>query len=90
MATDWEWWRVKAALAAKGLTLVSVALGAGLKRGSAHTVKTKHFPTMQAAVAKAIGVPADFIWPSRYDSAGRPIPARPKPKPDQSDALEAA
>jgi Ner family transcriptional regulator len=61
---DWHPADVKAELEKKGLSLAKLAK----ENGYSHfqRVLTTHWWAAEQIVAKALGTPADQIWPSRY------------------------
>lgn len=74
---DWPWYKVKAALEARGLTLADIARERGYSVSSAHKVKRIFIPKMQAHIAEALDEKPEAIWPTRYDRKGTPIRFRP-------------
>lgn len=69
-AQDWHPADVKAALEKRGVSLRQLALGHGYSH--IQRVLTSHWWAAEQIVAKALGVPASRIWPSRYsDEAAR-------------------
>lgn len=73
---DWPWHQIKAAVEAKGETLVSVAEIADVSRSSICHVKRWPNPGLQDFLAETIGVAAPEIWPTRYNNQGLPISRR--------------
>ncbi|MDB5965441.1 MAG: putative transcriptional regulator, Nlp [Polaromonas sp.] len=61
---DWHPADVKAALEKKGLSLARLAKANGYSHFQ--RVLTTHWWAAEQIVAKALGTPADKIWPSRY------------------------
>lgn len=71
---DWHWADIKAAVEKSGHSLASISKANGCKtRRTAGMAKNRHYPRMERAIADAIGVPPQLIWPSRYDELGNPI-----------------
>lgn len=56
----------------KGLSLRKVAVRAGYAAGSAESPIRRPWPAMERAVADAIGVHPNEIWPERYEADGSP------------------
>lgn len=73
MSADWGWPLVKFKLAEAGLTLADVARRAGMTPAACHQVARLPLPRAQGAIAGALGLKPWEIWPTRYDSRGRPI-----------------
>lgn len=71
---DWPWYRIKAAVEAKGLNLTLVALAAGLDPSSLPKLKTTPIPRVQAILAEAIDQDPRAVWPTRYQEDGNPVP----------------
>lgn len=71
---DWHWADIKAALEKSGHSLASISKASGCKtRRAAGMAKDRPYPRMERAIADAIGVPPQLIWPSRYDENGKPL-----------------
>lgn len=70
---DWAWPKVKERIESSGTTLSAVARAIGRTPAAAWQVKRKPIPTLQSAIAAAVGVPPQIIWPSRYDHRGHPV-----------------
>ena len=70
---DWHWYRIKAELEAKGLTLTRLSQQHGRSPGYAAKVKNCPIPRAQAIIANALGRSPQEIWPSRYTPEGRPV-----------------
>lgn len=73
--TDWPWWKVKAELARRSLSLSAIALANGWNRSAVSQLPRKPIPNIQEAIARALGLRASFIWPTRYERDGTPIRA---------------
>lgn len=72
--TDWHQADIIAALRKKGTTLAAASRAAGLSSSTLANTLTRPWPKGEMLIAKAIGVPAAQIWPSRYfDEAGKVI-----------------
>lgn len=70
--TGWHPEDIKAALRKRGLSLSSVSRRLGLDRDSARHALARPWPRVERAIARALGVTPQEIWPDRYDAAGRP------------------
>lgn len=70
---DWHWSDVKAALEKRGTNLRRLSVEHDYDLSAAAQVKTRNLPFLQSIIAKAIGVRAQDIWPSRYDANGDPV-----------------
>lgn len=64
--TKWAW--VKYQLQLKGLTLSDLARRLNVTPSAVLNVKTVHYPRIERAIAREIGVSAEAIWPERYQS----------------------
>jgi Ner family transcriptional regulator len=67
---------IKAAVRKTGTTLSRLALDSGLWDSACR--QALHGPQYQGeqAIARHLGIPAQELWPSRYDSDGTPKHAR--------------
>lgn len=65
-----SWIRLNLGL--RGFTIQSFAKKHGVKAGTVGKVFTVPYPRMERLIADTLGLPPEIIWPSRYDSAGRP------------------
>lgn len=71
--SDWHPADIKAELEKKGWTLRSLAEHHGIKGSSSFSRALDcSMPTNERRIAEAIGVPVQFIWPSRYFQDGAP------------------
>lgn len=68
-ATDWHPARIKYELALRGLSLADIGRRRGLAQFSIYDVLRKKVPLSEQAVAEALGVRPDEIWPSRYNQS---------------------
>jgi len=59
-------------LQVKGFSLRSFAKTHGLKPGTVGVVFSRPYPRMERLIGDTLGLAPQEIWPSRYDSAGRP------------------
>lgn len=62
---DWE--VVMICLRLKGLTLQRAAINAGLGTTTMPHVKFRHMPRYERALAAALGLSPEQLWPSRYE-----------------------
>ena len=66
---DWDAPRFLYELRKAGLTWEKVgafAEGEPIKAGGCRKAMHRHWPRAEQAIAKALGVPVETIWPSRY------------------------
>ncbi|MEA5444715.1 helix-turn-helix domain-containing protein [Gammaproteobacteria bacterium AB-CW1] len=75
-----EW--IKYQLRLRGSSLADVARRHGVSRDAAILALRKPYPRMERAIAEAIGLKPQQIWPERYDAAG--FPNRPLGRPKKS------
>lgn len=68
-ALRWEW--IKFQLRAHDTSCLSL-LGSSVERNALHNVKRVPYPRMETAIAKAIGLKPEQIWPERWNSDGTP------------------
>ncbi|MCM2368538.1 MULTISPECIES: helix-turn-helix domain-containing protein [Proteus] len=64
--TDWHRADIVAALHKKGLSLSQLSVEAGLSPSTLRNALRAPYPRAEQIIAKAIGIPAEEIWPSRY------------------------
>jgi Ner family transcriptional regulator len=69
---DWNPAYIVYQLRLKGLSFRRLARLNGYAQGSATLVNRIAWPKMESLVARAIGVPPQQIWPSRYNPDGTP------------------
>jgi Ner family transcriptional regulator len=87
----WSWNRIIFALRERGLTVSEVARRAGYKASSGRQVCTRRWPNMQRAIAGALDVAPQVLWPDRYDHEGVPVRKMPdRPKVDGSETSRRA
>jgi Ner family transcriptional regulator len=72
--TDWHPADILAALKKRGYSLAGLSVTNGYHPTAAGKALKQPWPAMERLVADAIGQPPESIWPSRYDSEGRPLP----------------
>lgn len=70
---DWPWWRVKAGLEARGLSLTALAAAHGVTKWALCKAKYRPQPKAQTILAEALGKVPQAIWPSRYHPSGASI-----------------
>jgi Ner family transcriptional regulator len=77
-----EW--IKYQLRLRGSSLAQVAREQGVSRDASTLALRKPYPRMERALAKALGLKPEQIWPERYDANGRPNRplGRPRKKTD--------
>jgi Ner family transcriptional regulator len=73
-AADWHPADVLAALKKRGHSLAGLSLAHGYHPTAAGKALKQPWPAMERLVAAALGLQPQTIWPSRYDSEGRPLP----------------
>lgn len=69
-AISWHPADIRAAVAKRGSTLPRLAEAAGLQAESVRYALKAPYYAGEQAIAAFLGVPAQEIWPSRYDSEG--------------------
>ena len=65
-----SWIRLNLGL--RGFTIRSFARQHGVRSGTVGKVFTVPYPRMERLIAGTLNIPPEDIWPSRYDSTGRP------------------
>ena len=86
---DWPPEKVKAAIYEKGVSMESLAIGAGRSASVVRIALRRKCPTGERVVAELLGIPAHEIWPSRYHPDGRSI-SRPTSPADVTAKRRAA
>ena len=71
-AIDWHPADVLAALKKRGHNLAGLSVANGYHPTAAGKALRQQWPAMEALVARAIGLPPQAIWPSRYHDDGSP------------------
>jgi Ner family transcriptional regulator len=71
-------------LEARGLSWAELGRRHGVKRNTVLAVFYNPYPRMERAIAEAIGVRPEQIWPERYDENGRPNRQVGRPKNSQN------
>lgn len=70
---DWHPAEVVAAMRMKGISLAQLALLNGYSnKNSLTSALRRPYPLAEALIAEALGKNAADIWPSRYDTDGKP------------------
>jgi Ner family transcriptional regulator len=69
---DWHPADVLAALKKRGHNLAGLSVANGYHPTAAGKALKQPWPAVERLLADAIGVPAQRIWPSRYDAEGNP------------------
>jgi Ner family transcriptional regulator len=69
---DWHPADVLAALKKRGHSLAGLSVAHGYHPTAAGKALRQPWPAIERLLAEAIGVPAQTIWPSRYDCEGNP------------------
>lgn len=69
---DWNRADIKAALEKAGWSLRQLSISYGLTPKTFQHALHRPYPKAEAAIASAIGVLPQVIWPSRYDRYGQP------------------
>ncbi|WP_348647968.1 helix-turn-helix domain-containing protein [Pseudomonas sp. PNP] len=77
----WEW--IKFQLRAKGTSLAKVARKMNVSISAVLNVKRLPYPRMERAIAKALGLEPNELWPDRWNANGTPQRQRPK-RPESS------
>jgi Ner family transcriptional regulator len=72
----WEW--IKFQLRAKGTSLAKLARELHVTGQAVKNVKRTAYPRMERAIAKALGLPVEKLWPERWNADGSPNRLRPK------------
>lgn len=69
---DWHRADIKAALEKRGWTLRRLSQARGMAPTYLANALDRPVPRGEAIIAEVIGVPAQQIWPSRYEADGSP------------------
>lgn len=75
---DWHPARIKYELEVRGYSLAKLSRLNGYSPTAAGRALRTSWPAMEAAIAEAIGVAPERIWPSRYDERGVPHAYKPR------------
>ena len=73
---DWHKEDIKAAIRRRGTTLKRLALDAGLWESATRVALCVPCFRAEQAIAAFIGIPAQELWPDRYDPDGTPLHPR--------------
>ncbi len=65
-SADMHWMDIRAALAKQGLTLTAASLAAGLPEYACRHALINKNRSGEEAIAAALGLPVEKIWPSRF------------------------
>jgi Ner family transcriptional regulator len=65
---NWTANQIKARLIEKGFTLKGISVAAGLDPTAASVALRRRWRAAEKAIADALDVPPETIWPSRYDA----------------------
>ncbi|WP_397458179.1 transcriptional regulator [Pseudomonas asplenii] len=71
----WEW--IKFQLRLRGTNLAELARDHGLNDRAIRNAKKRPYPSVERAIAKALGLEPVQIWPERWKEDGNPIRQRP-------------
>ena len=63
---DWHRIDIVAAIHKRGLTMRDLSISAGLGKDTLKNALYRPYPKGEQIIAKALGVEASEIWPSRY------------------------
>jgi len=74
-AQRWEW--IKYQLRLRECSTAKLARQLGVTDRAIRAVKTTPYPRMERAIAEALGVKTQELWPERWDSEGNPKRQRP-------------
>lgn len=83
----WEW--IKFQLRAKGTSLAKLARALHVTGPAVKNVKRTAYPRMERAIAKALDLEVEVLWPERWNADGTPSRLRPK-RPEAAPAHMAA
>ena len=72
-----RWIAIKAMLQLRGLCLSNIAQQLGVGRPAISKAAHTSYPNVERAIANALGLKPQQIWPERYDRFGQPIRQRP-------------
>lgn len=73
MVKDWTWEKIKYELSLKGKKLVDLADHHKCDRARFSNVKKVPNPRVQTIIAKVLEREPQVIWPTRYNSDGKPV-----------------
>ncbi|MCY1295936.1 Winged helix-turn-helix DNA-binding protein [compost metagenome] len=72
----WEW--IKFQLRANGTSLAKLARELHVTGQAVKNVKRTAYPRMERAIAKALDIDVEKLWPERWSADGKPNRMRPK------------
>jgi Ner family transcriptional regulator len=73
----WDRHAIKAEIGRRGLTLIGISQAAGLCPSACGIALVRRFPSAEAAIAAALGIAPDILWPER---CARRSPSAPLPR----------
>ena len=85
---DWHRADIKAALEKAGWSLAGLSLAHGFSRRSVGMALDQQWPRMEAIIARALHLPPEAIWPSRYNPDGTPTRGRFRPSRSKPSRVE--
>ncbi|MDF7670250.1 helix-turn-helix transcriptional regulator [Orbaceae bacterium ESL0721] len=65
--SDWHVEDIKCALRKRRISIRSLSIAAGLSPSTFNNALRVSYPKAERAIAKALGVEPETIWPSRYE-----------------------
>lgn len=68
----WHREDIKAAIRKRGITLTELALAYGLEQSAVRVALSRPYYPGEQVIADALAVPAQTLWPDRYDPDGTP------------------
>lgn len=71
MSEDWSTQKIKGELTLRGRTLADVSRSARLDRTAGSIALKRRWPKAEKAIADALGVQPETIWPSRYSKKSK-------------------
>lgn len=72
-----RWELIKGALRARGSSLSAIAVQIGITKEAVGRVNLHPYPAVEAAIAHALNVKPQDLWPERYQPDGTPRRRRP-------------
>ncbi len=64
---------IKAKIRKTGVSLADLSHKLGYDRSAISRTLCQPWPAVEAAIASHLGVPAQSLWPDRYDAEGHPL-----------------
>lgn len=65
---DWSRWKITGKIKEKGLTMRGIARKAGIGQDTLKNALDRPWPKGERAIAEALGMTPEEIWPARYNS----------------------